>query len=174
MDNRGIEAVPYQADSYPEVLKNIEDAPVVLYMKGKYHPDDRFAIGMVGSRKHTAYGETVTQRIAGELSSSGFTVISGLARGIDTLSHKSSLAAGGRTIAVPGSNPDVCYPAENQGTGREDRILRLRDERVSSRYFAEQGKLSLKKHVDKRAFHGYPCFGGNRQQRLTDYSGLCP
>jgi DNA processing protein len=77
MDNNGIEAVPYQADSYPEVLKNIEDVPVVLYMKGKFHPDDRFAIGMVGSRKHTAYGETVTQRIAGELSSSDFTVISG-------------------------------------------------------------------------------------------------
>ncbi len=115
MENNGIEAVPYQADCYPDVLKNIEDAPVVLYMKGKYHPDDRFAIGVVGSRKHTAYGEAVTQRIAGELSSAGFTVISGLARGIDTLSHKSALAAGGRTIAVLGSGPDVCYPAENRG-----------------------------------------------------------
>lgn len=115
MENNGIEAVPYQDDRYPEVLKNIEDSPVVLYMKGKYHPDDRFAIGVVGSRKHTAYGEAVTQRIAGELASAGFTVISGLARGIDTLSHKSALAAGGRTIAVLGSGPDVCYPAENRG-----------------------------------------------------------
>ena len=115
MENNAIVAVPYQDDCYPEVLKNIEDAPVVLYMKGKYHPDDRFAIGVVGSRKHTAYGEAVTQRIAGELSLAGFTVISGLARGIDTLSHKSALAAGGRTIAVLGSGPDVCYPAENRG-----------------------------------------------------------
>ncbi len=115
MEKNGIEAVPYQDACYPEVLKNVEDAPVVLYMKGKYHPDDRFAIGVVGSRKHTAYGEAVTQRIAGELSAAGFTVVSGLARGIDTLSHKSALAAGGRTIAVLGSGPDVCYPAENRG-----------------------------------------------------------
>ena len=111
---KGISVVPYQDDRYPEVLKNMEDAPLVLYMKGEYHPDDRFAIGVVGSRKHTPYGESVTQRIAGELSAAGFTVISGLARGIDTLSHKSALAAGGRTIAVLGSGLDVCYPPENR------------------------------------------------------------
>ena len=115
MVRNGIEAVSYQDDCYPEVLKNIEDAPIVLYMKGKYHPEDRFAIGVVGSRRHTSYGEAVTQRISGELSLAGFTVISGLARGIDTLSHKSALAAGGRTIAVLGSGPDVCYPSENRG-----------------------------------------------------------
>ncbi|PKL52248.1 MAG: DNA-protecting protein DprA [Nitrospira bacterium HGW-Nitrospira-1] len=115
MEKKGISAVPYQDDRYPEALKNIDDAPLVLYMKGEYHPDDRFAIGIVGSRKHTPYGESVTQRIAGELSAAGFTIISGLARGIDTLSHESALAAGGRTIAVLGSGPDVCYPPENRG-----------------------------------------------------------
>lgn len=114
MKFEGITAVPYPDERYPEALRNIEDAPLVLYMKGEYIPDDRFAIGVVGSRKHTAYGESVTQRIAGELAASGFTVISGLARGIDTLSHKSALAARGRTIAVLGSGPDVCYPAENR------------------------------------------------------------
>lgn len=115
MKQKGITAVPYHSERYPEVLKNIEDAPLVLYMRGDYLPDDRFAIGVVGSRRNTAYGESVTQRIAGELSASGFTVVSGLARGIDTLSHKSALAAGGRTIAVLGSGPDICYPAENRG-----------------------------------------------------------
>lgn len=115
IEKKGISAVPYKDGRYPEPLKNLEDAPLVLYMKGKYHPDDRFAIGIVGSRKHTPYGESVTQRISGELSVAGFTVISGLARGIDTLSHKSALAAGGRTIAVLGSGPDVYYPAENRG-----------------------------------------------------------
>jgi DNA processing protein len=115
MEKKGISAVPYQDDRYPEVLRNIEGAPLVLYMKGEYHPDDRFAIGVVGSRRHTPYGESVTQRIAGELSVAGFTVISGLARGIDTVSHKSALAAGGRTIAVLGSGLDVYYPAENRG-----------------------------------------------------------
>lgn len=112
---KGISVVTYQDGRYPEVLKNLEDAPLVLYMKGEYHPDDRFAIGVVGSRKHTPYGESVTQRLAGELSAAGFTVISGLARGIDTLSHKSALAAGGRTIAVMGSGLDVYYPPENRG-----------------------------------------------------------
>jgi DNA processing protein len=119
MEKKGIAAVSYQDERYPDVLRNIDGAPLVLYMKGEYRPDDRFAIGVVGSRNHTAYGESVTQRIAGELSAAGFTVISGLARGIDTLSHKSALAAGGRTIAVLGSGPDVYYPAENRGlTGR--------------------------------------------------------
>jgi DNA processing protein len=115
IERNGLAVVPCQEDRYPEVLKNIEDAPLVLYMKGEYNPDDRFAIGVVGSRNHTPYGESVTQRIAGELSAAGFTVVSGLARGIDTLSHKSALAAGGRTIAVLGSGLDVHYPAENRG-----------------------------------------------------------
>jgi DNA processing protein len=110
----GISAVSFQDDRYPEPLKQIEDAPLLIYMKGEYHPDDRFSIGVVGSRKHSPYGESVTQRITGELAAAGFTVISGLARGIDTLSHKSALAAGGRTIAVLGSGPDVYYPAENR------------------------------------------------------------
>ena len=115
IERKGISVVPCQDVRYPEALKNIEDAPLVLYMKGEYHPDDRFAIGVVGSRNHTPYGESVTQKIAGELSSAGFTIVSGLARGIDTLSHRSALAAGGRTIAVLGSGLDVHYPAENRG-----------------------------------------------------------
>jgi DNA processing protein len=115
VEKKGISVVPFQDDRYPAVLKEIEGAPIVLYVKGEYHPDDRFGIAVVGSRKHTPYGESVTQRIAAELSASGFTVISGLARGIDTLSHKSALAAGGRTIAVMGSGPDICYPPENRG-----------------------------------------------------------
>jgi DNA processing protein len=112
---KGISVVSCQDDRYPAVLREIEGAPIVLYMKGAYHPDDRFGIAVVGSRQHTPYGESVTQRISAELAAAGFTVISGLARGIDTLSHKSALAAGGRTIAVLGSGPDVCYPPENSG-----------------------------------------------------------
>ena len=115
MEMKGMAAIPCHDDRYPEVLKNIEDAPLVLYMKGEYYPEDKFSIGVVGSRKHTPYGESVTQRIAGDLAAAGFTVISGLARGIDTLSHKSALAADGRTIAILGSGLDVCYPAENRG-----------------------------------------------------------
>lgn len=115
LGKRGISVVCFNEPSYPEVLKEIPDAPVVLYVKGAYQPEDHYGIAVVGSRKHTAYGEAVTQRISGELASAGFTVISGMARGIDTFAHKSALASGGRTIAVLGSGLDVLYPSENRG-----------------------------------------------------------
>jgi DNA processing protein len=110
-----ITVIGYDNSHYPEPLRHVADAPVVLYRRGDYHPDDRFAIAIVGSRRLSEYGEGVTLRISNELSRAGFTIISGMARGIDTLSHRSALAAGGRTIAVFGSGPDVCYPAENRG-----------------------------------------------------------
>ncbi len=99
--------------SYPEVLREVESAPTVLYMKGEYKPEDRYAVAVVGSRKHTGYGESVARRFSGELALAGLTIVSGMARGIDTLAHMSALSAGGRTIAVLGSGPDVPYPAEN-------------------------------------------------------------
>lgn len=114
-EKKGIRIVGYQDPCYPEVLKEVAGAPLVLYMKGDYCREDRFGIAVVGSRKHTHYGEVVTRKISGELATSGFTIISGMARGIDTLSHESALAAGGRTIAVLGSGLDVYYPAENKG-----------------------------------------------------------
>jgi DNA processing protein len=121
-EKKGIRVVGYNDPLYPAALQEIEGAPVVLYMKGEYLPDDRFGIAVVGSRKYTDYGESVTQRIAGELSAAGFTVISGMARGVDTLAHRSALVSGGRTIAVLGSGPDVCYPSENNGL--MERIVR--------------------------------------------------
>ncbi len=114
MEQRGISALCYGDVSYPEVLKEIPDAPVVIYIKGEYQTTDRFGIAVVGSRKYTSYGETVTQKISGELAALGFTIISGMARGIDTFAHRSSIASGGRTIAVLGSGLDVYYPAENK------------------------------------------------------------
>ena len=114
-ERKKIEVVTYNDTRYPEVLKEIEGVPLVLYMKGEYHPDDRYGIAVVGSRKNSGYGEAVAQKISDELACSGFTIISGMARGIDTLAHKSALASGGRTIAVLGSGLDVHYPAENKG-----------------------------------------------------------
>lgn len=115
LEKRGLSAVCYGDSDYPAVLKEIPDAPVVLYIKGTYQPEDRFGIAVVGSRKYSPYGEAITQKISGELASAGFTVISGMARGIDTFAHRSALASGGRTIAVLGSGLDVFYPAENKG-----------------------------------------------------------
>lgn len=114
-EEKGIRVVGYNDPFYPAPLKETEGAPIVLYVKGEYVQDDRFGIAVVGSRKYTYYGEAVTQRLAGQLSSAGFTIISGLARGVDTLAHRSALATRGRTIAVLGSGLDICYPLENRG-----------------------------------------------------------
>lgn len=98
--------------AYPPALKNTADPPLFLYVKGDLRQEDGIAI--VGTRKPTHYGLTVTHRIAYELASAGLTVVSGLARGIDTQAHRGALAAQGRTIAVLGCGIDVAYPPENK------------------------------------------------------------
>lgn len=105
--------------SYPDSLRNTPDPPLYLYVKGALRTEDRNAIAIVGTRKPTHYGTTVTRRIASELSSAGFTVVSGMARGIDTQAHRGALAAKGRTIAVLGCGIDVAYPPENKGLMEE-------------------------------------------------------
>jgi DNA processing protein len=114
MGKRGIKAVLIGEPSYPEMLKEIGDAPVILYTKGEIQPQDRFAIAIVGSRKLTHYGASAAEDISGNLAFMGFTVVSGMARGVDSICHKGALKAGGRTIAVLGSGPDVPYPPENK------------------------------------------------------------
>ncbi len=115
IERNGIKVIGFNDSQYPEVLRELPDSPVVLYMKGDYDPDDRYGIAVVGSRKYTYYGEAVAQKISIELSSAGFTIISGMARGIDSLAHKGALTSGGRTIAVLGSGLDIYYPPENKG-----------------------------------------------------------
>ncbi len=105
--------------AYPENLRTMPDPPLYLYVKGTLRSEDRNAIAIVGTRKPTHYGTTVTRRIASELSSSGFTIVSGMARGIDTHAHRGALAAQGRTIAVLGCGIDVAYPPENKGLMEE-------------------------------------------------------
>jgi DNA processing protein len=98
---------------YPDTLKAIYDPPLALYVRGELLPCDGHALAMVGSRKCTHYGLNVTDRLAYQLAQTGFTVVSGLARGIDTAAHEGALKAGGRTIAVLGSALDELYPPEN-------------------------------------------------------------
>jgi DNA processing protein len=100
---------------YPAGLKQIHGAPVILYVKGDLGGSDKYAIAIVGSRRSTDYGRQVADGMAYKLASSGLTVVSGMAMGIDTASHKGALNAGGRTIAVLGSGLDVPYPASNRG-----------------------------------------------------------
>lgn len=112
----GVRIVAYGSEDYPEAIAALGgDAPLVLYMKGSIIKEDRYAISIVGSRKSSHYGVSVTEKISAELADMGFTVVSGLARGVDTAAHRGSLAAGGRSIGVLGSGIDVPYPPENKG-----------------------------------------------------------
>ena len=100
--------------AYPEALRQMDDTPILLYMKGTLADQDRLALAVVGSRAMSDYGRRVTERICMELASLGITVVSGLARGIDTASHRAALSGGGRTIAVLGTGIDRPYPPENR------------------------------------------------------------
>ena len=115
LDANGIKTVSFSNKDYPEMLKNIEDAPIVLYIKGIIQKEDRYAVAIVGSRKYSSYGKLAAEKLSSELSSMGFTIVSGMARGIDTLAHTAAINSGGRSIAVLGSGIDVPYPPENRG-----------------------------------------------------------
>lgn len=115
VEKDGARVVAHSAADYPEWLRQLgDDAPPVLYVKGSIQKEDRFALAVVGSRAASPYGRAITEKISSELGQMGFTVVSGLARGIDTAAHKGCLEGGGRTIGVLGCGIDVTYPAENR------------------------------------------------------------
>jgi DNA processing protein len=98
---------------YPELLRQIYDPPVVLYVKGRMEPCDQMAVALVGSRQTTYYGIETARRLGGQLAMAGVTVVSGGARGIDTAAHQGALAAQGRTVAVLGTGINLVFPPEN-------------------------------------------------------------
>jgi DNA processing protein len=106
--------ISYWDDSYPIHLKNIYDPPILLFVRGKLHHNDNYSIAIVGTRHPTSYGKHMTEVFAKELSQLGITVVSGLARGVDTIAHRTNLHAHGRTIAVLGGSIDKIYPKENE------------------------------------------------------------
>lgn len=110
----GIEIISEESPLYPENLKTVQDAPLILYMKGRPLPQDRYAIAIVGSRRCSEYGRRVSEKLSSELAERGITIVSGLARGIDTTAHTGALKAGGRTAAVFASGLDRVYPPENR------------------------------------------------------------
>jgi len=99
---------------YPWNLKNIPDPPIVIYVKGNLKEEDKFSIAIVGSRRASFYGLASAERFAAELSCCGFTIVSGMARGIDTYAHKGAIKQGNRTIAVMGYGLKHIYPPENK------------------------------------------------------------
>jgi DNA processing protein len=98
---------------YPRLLATVPSPPG-LHVRGVMVPEDALAIAIVGTRRASPYGLAVAEMLAGDLAARGVTVVSGLARGIDTAAHRGALAAGGRTIAVLGTGIDQVYPAENR------------------------------------------------------------
>src|SRR6266508_3715579 len=101
-------------DEYPAQLRDIPEAPEPLYVRGTLVREDALAVAVVGSRRATVYGIGVAEDLGAELAARGVTVVSGLARGIDSAAHRGALRAGGRTLAVLGSGADVIYPPENR------------------------------------------------------------
>ena len=106
--------IPLGDTAYPANLREIHAPPARLYVRGTLVEDDALAVAIVGSRAATPYGVAVAERLAADLAARGVTVVSGLARGIDSAAHRGALRAGGRTIAVLGSGVDVIYPPENR------------------------------------------------------------
>ena len=104
---------------YPAPLKTIHDPPLCLYVKGTLEQKDAQALAVVGTRRVSHYGAAQADRLAYQVSKAGFVVVSGLARGIDTVAHKAALKAGGRTLAVLGGALDKLYPPENRGLAEE-------------------------------------------------------
>jgi DNA processing protein len=115
----GLKILTLDDKDYPENLKNIYDPPIVLYVKGELKEEDKLAIGIVGSRRASFYGLTKAEEFAFALADKGFTIVSGMARGIDSSSHRGALKRGGRTIAVIGSGFQCIYPPENQKLAEE-------------------------------------------------------
>jgi DNA processing protein len=108
----GVRIITADSTAFPANLKDTPDPPLFLYIQGSLKHEESIAI--VGTRKPTHYGLTVTHRIAYELAAAGLTIVSGLARGIDTQAHRGALAAQGRTVAVLGCGIDIVYPPENK------------------------------------------------------------
>ncbi len=115
---KGFEIVTFADEEYPPLLRHIPDPPPYLYVSGKLDPRSDH-IGVVGSRNPTAYGMSAAKRISKDLSSLGFVVVSGMARGIDSSAHEGALAGGGKTVAVLGSGLERIYPPENRKLFRE-------------------------------------------------------
>ncbi|WHH58924.1 DNA-processing protein DprA [Petroclostridium sp. X23] len=108
-----INIISMNDSGYPRMLKKIYDPPCVLYVRGRLPGENNISIAMVGARKASNYGRNAAEKIASSLAERGICIVSGMARGIDTSSHRGALKAGGKTAAVLGCGVDVVYPKEN-------------------------------------------------------------
>jgi DNA processing protein len=114
MEKHGVRLITFVDEDYPQNLRQLGFSPPMIYVRGEIRQEDALAVALVGSRKATVYGKLMAQKLASGLAQAGVTVVSGMARGIDTVAHRATLDSGGRTVAVLGSGLDVVYPPENR------------------------------------------------------------
>jgi DNA processing protein len=118
LERYGVKVLIYSDSGYPSRLKEIYDYPPILYVRGSLLPEDEWCLAVVGTRRATVYGRQVTEEIVADLARSRITIVSGLAKGIDSVAHRSALEAGGRSIAVFACGLDMVYPSENTDLAR--------------------------------------------------------
>ncbi|UCD09539.1 MAG: DNA-processing protein DprA [Dehalococcoidales bacterium] len=118
LERLSVSVFTYKDDSYPTRLKEIYDYPPVIYVRGEILPEDEWCLSVVGTRGTTVYGRQVTEEITADLARNRITIVSGLARGIDSIAHRAALEVGGRTIAIFACGLDTVYPAENADLAR--------------------------------------------------------
>jgi DNA processing protein len=109
-----VQVLTWEDEGFPCHLKEIDQPPPVLYIRGTLTPEDEWAVAIVGTRRVTAYGRQVAEDVATALARNGVTIVSGLARGVDSIAYQAALNAGGRTLAVLGNGIDLVYPPENR------------------------------------------------------------
>ncbi|MCC6606843.1 MAG: DNA-protecting protein DprA [Anaerolineae bacterium] len=114
-----VKLLTWDTPAYPNYLREIPNPPPLLYLKGDLLEQDRWAVAVVGTRRLTSYGRLVTRDLVAGLVQNNITVVSGLARGIDAVAHKTAVELGGRTLAVLGSGLDAIYPADNRALAQE-------------------------------------------------------
>ena len=119
IERQQIDVRTYLDETYPSRLRMIPDPPPILFISGTLTGSDELAVAVVGARRATAAGKLITEELGGGLAGAGFTIVSGLARGVDAAAHRSALAVGGRTIAVLGCGINRTYPPEHERLRRE-------------------------------------------------------
>lgn len=118
IERAGVEVIPFTSPRYPKKLLEIKDFPIILYLSGTFKECDRRSLAVIGSRQSSIYGQEMAHKVCRELAERGYTIVSGLARGIDTAAHRGALK-GGRTMAVLGCGLNHLYPEENRALAEE-------------------------------------------------------
>jgi DNA processing protein len=119
VEKLGATLVTLEDAAYPPLLRHVTDAPPLLYLRGSLRTSDELSLAVVGTRRASVYGKSVCETLVREVAGCGVTIVSGLARGIDAVAHRTALASGGRTIAVIGCGLDIAYPPEHAGLARD-------------------------------------------------------